>query len=284
MKHILVTGANGQLGRDLVRVLSGSHSMVGCSHQDMDVTRADETRELTLEVAPDVIIHAAAFTDVDKAESEVDAAFRVNALGARNVAVAASLVGARMVHISTDYVFDGMSGRPYTEFDAPRPINVYGQSKLAGEQLVRVLCPNHIVVRTSWLYGEHGDNFVRTMLRLAADGGPVRAVSDRFGTPTWTCELARQIGRLIEGDVRGTYHCSAGGGCSRFEFAVEIMNAFSVECAVLPATSDEFRDRAVRPVNSVLRNYVLELEGRDEMLEWQTALHAFAAQEMRKEV
>ena len=280
---VLVTGAKGQLGYDLVEVLGSAYRVVPASRVDFDITDVKATMEFIKEVEPDIVIHAAAFTDVDACESLPDKAFRVNALGARNVAIAAREVGAKLFYISTDYVFDGTKKGPYIEIDSPNPINVYGKSKLLGEQLVKEQLNRFFIIRIAWLYGPKGKNFVKTMLNLAQEKEELQVVNDQRGTPTYTKDLARQIMELIPTELYGTYHCTNQGSCTWYEFALEIFRQAGLGVKVKPVTSEEFPRPAKRPKNSVLENYMLKLEGLDIMPPWEESLEKFM-KAIKKEV
>ena len=222
-----------------------------------------------------MVIHAAAFTNVDGCESDPDTAYRANGLGTRNVAVAADEAGAAVAYVSTDYVFDGSQDDPYTEFDRPNPINVYGRSKLAGEIFVREFCRRYWIVRTSWLFGKHGKNFVQTFLRLARENDEIRVVNDQIGSPTYTRHLAAKIAEIVSSSRFGTYHVTNAGSCSWFQFAQEILRLRPARARVIPVASSEYATPAQRPKNSVLRNYVLQLEGMSLAERWEGALAAY---------
>lgn len=281
--RVLITGAGGQLGSDLVRVLGGSYEVIPVTRAEFDVADFETTLGFCREARPDVIVHSAAFTDVDGCESRQDEAFVVNGLGARNVAIAAREVDAKLFYISTDYVFDGKKEGPYLEFDRPNPLNVYGRSKLLGEQFVKEQMQRFFILRTGWLYGAKGKNFVKTILRLAQEQGELQVVNDQRGTPTWTEDLARQIERLIPLDSYGTYHCTSQGSCTWYEFALEVLKLSGLPAKVRPVTTEEFPRAAKRPKNSVLDNYMLRLQGLDIMPPWRESLGRFM-KKVEKEV
>jgi len=272
---ILITGAVGQLGSDLMKVLGDNWQIIPASRADFDITNPERTMDFIENAEPDVIVHAAAYTDVDGCESQQDKAFAVNGLGARNVAIAAREVEAKLFYISTDYVFDGTKEEPYLEFDQPHPINVYGQSKLWGEEFVKEQLHKFFIIRTAWLYGLNGRNFVKTMLKLAEGKEEIQVVNDQRGTPTWTEDLARQIKELIPTELYGTYHCTSQGSCTWYEFALEIFKQAGLNVKVKPVSSKEFPRPAKRPKNSVLENYMLKLEGLDIMPPWEESLERF---------
>lgn len=271
---ILLTGANGMLGRDVMARLGSRHQVLPYPRQALDIADPEAVRAAVAAARPEGVINCAAFTDVDGAEQRREEAFKINGLGARNVAVAAQAVGARMVHVSTDYVFDGAAPEPYTEFEPTGPLNVYGLSKLAGEEEVRVHAPRHFIVRSSWLYGAHGRNFVWTILGAARQRDRLEVVDDQVGTPTWTADLARVIGDLIETEAYGTYHASAEGSCSWYAFTREILRLKGMQTPVAPVTTDRFPRPARRPARSVLRNLCLDALGIG-MRPWQEALAEF---------
>lgn len=273
---VLITGASGQLGADLVKVLRDSgYQVIPVDCADFDITDLEATVRFITTAQPDAVVHSAAFTEVDACESEREKAFAVNGLGARNVAIAARKVDAKLFYISTDYVFDGLKGEPYFEFDRPNPLNVYGRSKLWGEELVKQQTQKFFIVRTAWLYGRTGKNFVKTMLMLGKEKKELQVVNDQRGTPTYTEDLALQIKELLPTELYGTYHCSSQGFCTWYEFAVEIFRQAGLSVKVEPVTTEEFRRPAKRPKNSVLENFALKLEGLDIMPHWKESLEKF---------
>lgn len=276
---IALLGANGQLAFDLARTLV-NHDVVPLTRADFDVTDSASMWDALKAAAPDAIINTTAFHRVDDCESAVDEAFRVNALAVFNMATAAARLDARLVHISTDYVFDGEARRPYVESDAPGPLSVYANSKLAGEYFVRSQAPEHLLIRTCGLYGVAGSsgkggNFVETMLRKAAAGDEIRVVSDQVVTPTPTAELASQILILLEGDHRGLVHCSAEGSCSWFEFAQAIFELSGVEARLEPTTGAFHKTPARRPAYSVLANHRLNEAALNRMPHWREGLAGY---------
>lgn len=276
---VLLIGANGQLGSDLAKAL-GSHEVIPATHQNFDVAHFAQVQAEVRRLQPEVIINTAAFHKVDVCEAEIDSAFRVNAVGVRNLALAAREVDAALVHFSTDYVFEGNLRRPLTESDETNPINAYGVSKLAGEKLARYLCPKSFVIRTCGLYGHAGSsgkggNFVETMLKKAAAGEPIRVVNDQILTPTSTRELARKVSQLILTDKFGLYHITSNGQCSWFEFAGQIFETARVRAQLSPTTSAEFQTPARRPAYSVLENARLKELAMDDLKDWREALREY---------
>ena len=273
---LLVTGAAGMLGRDVMLAAGNAgHDVVGFGHNALDVTDAAAVTAKLGQERPDVVIHCAAWTDVDGAEEGEEEAMAVNGAGAGNAAAAAAAVGASVVYVSSDYVFDGAKGAPYVETDQPAPLSAYGRAKLAGEEATAAANKRHFIVRSSWLFGIGGGNFVETMLRLAADHGEVLVVRDQVGSPTYTWHLAHGIVRLIEGVEFGIHHMAAAGACSWYEFAREIFDQAKVECRVLSATTEMLGRPAPRPAYSALasqREHVIELPS------WQDGLAGYLAQ------
>jgi dTDP-4-dehydrorhamnose reductase len=277
--RVLITGANGQLGTDLCQVLKAVE-VIPLTHGDVEITDMNSVEAAFTRHRPDVVINTAAYVRVDDCETEPDKAFLVNALGARNVAVVCQEIGAKLVHISTDYVFGGESEprtTPYTEFDLPIPPNLYGKSKLEGENLVRHLCTRHFIIRSSGLFGVagasgKGGNFVETMLRLAKERNELRVVNDQVFSPTCTKDLAKKIAQLINTEYYGIFHITNRGTCSWYEFAREIIRLSGLKTPVIPITSDQYPQKARRPSFSVLDNYHLMLLKMDDMRSWQEAL------------
>jgi dTDP-4-dehydrorhamnose reductase len=273
---VLVTGAAGMLGRDVMLAAGNAgHDVVGFGRAELDVTDpAVLAKKFELE-RPDVVINCAAWTDVDGAEQAEQAAFAVNGTGAGNVAAAAAAVGAGVVYVSSDYVFDGAKGAAYVESDQVAPLSAYGRTKLAGEEATAAANKRHFVVRSAWLFGIGGPNFVETMLRLAGDHGEVLVVRDQVGSPTYTWHLAYGIVRLIEGIEYGIHHMAAAGQCSWYEFAREIFEQAKVECKVLSIATEEFGRPAPRPPFSALTS---QREHAIRLPSWQDGLAGYLAQ------
>lgn len=285
--RVVIIGANGQLGSDLVRVLSNSEfvirncEVVPLAHADMEVADFESVKEVLSRDQPDYVINTAAFHNVPACEKQPEWPFSVNAIGAWNVARVCAGLGAALVHISTDYVFDGEKKSPYVEDDLPRPLNVYGVSKLSGEHLIRYTLERHFIIRTSGLYGMYpcrakgGENFVELMLRLAREREELRVVNDEVLTPTYTLDLARQIALLMQTRHYGLYHASSGGQCSWHEFARAVFDLTGTAVNLQPTTADEFPRPVRRPAYSVLENRALKELGLDRMRPWQDALGAY---------
>jgi len=276
---ILVTGANGQLGQELVRLPARPDiEIAGFGRDELDVTDPEQCRNVIGSYKPEVVIHCAAYTKVDQAESEPDEAYRVNADGTRNAALAAEQIGAKFVYISTDYVFDGKANAPYRENDRPAPQSVYGKSKLAGEQWVQSLSSRYFIVRTSWVYGKYGSNFVKTMLRLAEERDRLKVVSDQVGSPTYTLDLAQFLLELGQTDHYGIFHASNTGACSWYEFAKAIFEERGMTVQVEPCTTAEFPRPAPRPAYSVLDHGAIRAHGLKPLRPWREALRSFLQQ------
>ena len=273
---VLVTGAAGMLGRDVMLAAGNAgHDVVGFGRNELDVGDADAVSAKFEGERPGVVINCAAWTDVDGAEGSEEAATAVNGGGAGNVAAAAAVVEAPVLYVSSDYVFDGSKGTPYVETDQTAPLSAYGRSKLAGEEATRAANKRHFIVRSAWLFGTGGPNFVETMLRLAADHGEVLVVRDQVGSPTYTWHLAYGIVRLIEGVEYGIHHMAAAGACSWYEFAREIFDQAKVECKVMSATTEMLGRPAPRPPYSALKS---QREHAIELPSWQDGLAAYLAQ------
>jgi dTDP-4-dehydrorhamnose reductase len=269
---IVVLGADSQLGSDFVRLLAPTVQVVPLTLADLDVTDRSGVKQALASARPDVVLNCAGYMVVDKAESEPETAYRVNVLGARNVAQEARRVGARVVYFSTDYVFDGAASDPYVE-DAPTgPLSVYGTTKLLGEQATREANPDHLICRLAWLYGPTGHNFVRTVLHLAREKDVLRIVDDQTGSPTFTEDIVHQVLTLITDGASGTYHCVNTGHATWYEYASSIVRACGVDIPVVPIRTVDYPAPARRPVFSVLADHNLDLEGLNVMRPWQEAL------------
>ncbi len=256
MKKILLVGANGMFGLDAALIFSAAgYQVIKAVRDDFDITNLSQVEKFFSDKTFDFVINAAAYTKVDDAEKEQDLAFAVNSIGAKNIALASAQKNIPIIFISTDYVFDGEKTSPYFPSDAVNPKTVYGASKLAGEENVRAVNTRHFIVRTSWLYGKYGKNFVDTMLNIAKNQKQLKVVNDQFGCPTWTCDLANGIKKLIESDMQfGTYQICGKGTTSWFEFAKKIFEFAGVDVEVLPVTTAEFPRPAPRPKFSAMDN------------------------------
>ena len=271
---ILVVGANGMLGRDLMALL-GERGR-GVDIPDIDITSLESVLRVVSTFKPEVVINCAAYTDVDGCESNVETAMTVNGEGVGYLAMACRDCNAVLVQISTDYVFDGGKGTPYGVDDPPCPLSIYGESKLAGE-MNAAFCPDHLIVRTQWLYGIHGKNFVETMLRLGAEKDELAVVDDQIGSPTWTVDLARAIMALVDTGCRGTYHAANGEYCSWNEFAKTIFAESGLNVTVKPQSTSELNRAARRPLYSTLDCARLVSDTGFQPQSWRTALKGYLA-------
>jgi len=269
--RLLITGSGGQLGHDLLEIFHGS-TVTGLDHQSLDISDRAAVEAAVAAIEPSWVINAAAYNDVDRAETDAGRAFAVNGAGPGYLAEAARRAGAGIVHISTDYVFDGHKGSAYVEDDTPNPLSVYGRSKLEGEQRVLNSGASACVLRTAWLYGAHGKNFVKTIRSAAAAGGPLRVVADQVGSPTWTRHLAQAMSGLMQSAARGLFHVVNAGQCSRYQMAQAIVGG-AVE--VIPITSAESNRPAPRPPNSALRSARWQQTGLPALVDWEVALASF---------
>jgi dTDP-4-dehydrorhamnose reductase len=271
--RILVTGARGMLGRDLCEALSREHEVVGVDIEDTDITVPEEAGRLVKRVVPALVVHCAAYTEVDDSEINRETAFLVNGEATKRVALACREVGAAIVYLSTDYVFDGSADLPYVETDTPSPLGVYGASKLAGEAAVREIVPESFVIRTSWLFGLHGRNFVDTIIRLGQDRQTLEVVSDQVGSPTFTRDLSAALTRVVGSDKFGTYHVANSGNCSWFTFAQEILRVWgNADTRVVPIDSERSGRRAKRPPMSVLDTSLFRATFGVALRHWKEAL------------
>jgi dTDP-4-dehydrorhamnose reductase len=276
--RILVTGAKGMLGMDLIPILEREgHQVTATDLDELDITVAPQIKKAVIEGAPDMIIDCAAYTQVDKAEEEPHRAFWINEKGTENIALVCRDLGVDLCYISTDYVFNGEKKGPYAPDDKTNPINIYGASKLAGENAIRKTWNKHYIIRTSWLYGENGKNFVNTILEMAKKQDEIRVVDDQMGSPTWTVSLARAMSKLIVTGKYGIYHVTdeTEGGISWFRFAQEVVKIAHLDCQVVPIKSSEIFRPARRPKNSVLDITLIQKVIGEEMNRWKKSLHLF---------
>jgi dTDP-4-dehydrorhamnose reductase len=279
---VAVVGSNGQLGSDLMSAFSGNGDVpCALTHSDIEICNLDSVLRALGGIQPQVIINTAAMHHVENCEREPAKAFEVNALGPRNLAMVARDLSAVLIHVSTDYVFDGSKASPYTEADNPQPLSAYGVTKLAGEHFVRATIPRHFIVRTSGLYGKSpcrakgGLNFIDLMLKLAKERGEVRVVDSEIVSPTSTAELAQQMVQLSRSDCYGLYHATAEGSCSWYEFAREIFTIADVSVRLKVAAPGEFPAKVARPTYSVLENRALKSRGLNVFRPWRDALHEY---------
>ncbi|CUP16420.1 MULTISPECIES: dTDP-4-dehydrorhamnose reductase [Clostridium] len=289
---ILITGSNGQLGNELQKIVSTGKAEIGAVSEEiknaevfamdvdiLDITNLEQVKKVLNEVKPDVVINCAAATNVDGCEANQDLAFKINSLGPRNLAMVAEELGAKIVQVSTDYVFSGVGEAPLKECDLVAPVSVYGKTKLLGEEFVRDFSTKYYIVRTAWLYGYVGHNFVYTMMKLGKDRDTLNVVNDQLGNPTHANDLAYHILKLIQTEEYGVYHCTGKGECSWYNFASEIMKLSGRNCTVNPCTSEEYKsmypNSADRPAYSSLDNMMLRCTIGDEMRDWKDALKIF---------
>lgn len=285
MKKILVTGCNGQLGRAIRKEYAASDVefintdvVEGEGVVSLDITDVDAVLKLVRAEKPDVIINCAAHTNVDKCEEQWDLAYKINAIGPRNLSIAATEADAKMIHVSTDYVFEGNGTRPYTEFDAPNPVSAYGKTKLEGENFVKEFVKKHFILRTAWLYGD-GKNFVKTMLALAENHDELNVVCDQVGTPTSAVELAKMIHYLEGTENYGTFHATCEGDTNWADFAEAIFKRAGKNVKVNHVTSKQYKEMnpasANRPAYSILEDYMIKLTSDFVMADWQDALDVY---------
>jgi dTDP-4-dehydrorhamnose reductase len=276
---VLVTGAKGQLGRDVVTAFTNIHAdCLGAGKRELDITDERQTKTWITGHRPDVVVHCAAYTAVDRAEEDRDNCRAVNVLGTRYVAQACAATAAKMIYISTDYVFDGKGERPFEVDDQPSPLNYYGTTKYDGELEVRKLLSNYFIVRISWVFGAGGNNFVKTMLRLGKEKEQLSVVADQIGSPTYTADLARLIVDMAHTDRYGIYHATNEGYCSWYEFAREIFKLNGLDVVVKPIPTTEYPTKAVRPHNSRLSKRSLDEGGFARLPAWQDALKRYLLQ------
>ena len=279
MKKIIVTGCNGQLGREINRFYNGRDDIdfINTDVDELDITNIEAVMKLAKEVKPYAIVNCAAYTAVDACETNRDLAFKVNVLGPRNLSIAASETGAKIVHISTDYVFDGTKNTPYYEFDELCPKSVYGVTKAQAEEMVKQFANRYFILRTAWLYGD-GKNFVKTMLRLSETNDIVKVVGDQFGTPTSAAELVKGIDSLLFTDNYGLFHATCEGSCNWAEFAEEIFKLTGKKTKVQKITTQEYNAPANRPAHSILENYMFKMTNGYIFADWKDAIREYINQ------
>jgi dTDP-4-dehydrorhamnose reductase len=285
---ILITGSRGQVGSQLINILNKGRSeigensyqvrnaeFIGKTSKELDISNFDEVCSVFYKIMPDVVINAAAYTNVDGCETNADLAFRVNAYGARNLALACEEIGAKLVHISTDYVFSGEGNKAFNEGDIPAPRSVYGKSKITGDNFVREFSSKHFIVRPSWVYGYSGKNFVYTIMNTGRDKDSLKVVNDQRGNPTNAEDLCHHILKLISTEKYGVYHCAGHGDCTWYEFACKIIELAKIQCTITPCSTYEYPTPTKRPTYSSLDNARLRSTVGDEMRNWEEALKAF---------
>jgi len=277
---IILLGSSGQLGKEFEKFLLEKENVElhAFSHSELDVLDLMKIQNKFYEISPDVVINCAAYTKVDQAEVEQSLVYQVNAIGAKNVSFASFKINAKVVYFSTDYVFDGLKGAPYNEFDKPNPVSLYGKSKLMGEIYTKEHNPNHLILRISWLYGIDGSNFVKTIIRLSKEKSELRVVNDQVGTPTYALDVVKQTWQLIQKDSIGLYHSANIGQTTWFEFAKRIVEKLNLNAKIIPIKTDEFPALAKRPSFSVLDNYLLKIENKNIIRKWEEAFDDFINQ------
>ncbi|WP_142413360.1 dTDP-4-dehydrorhamnose reductase [Hathewaya massiliensis] len=285
---ILITGAGGQLATEVCRVLKLQKSSLGAipkellntsivplNKSELDISNLSMVEAVLKEVKPDVVINCAAYTKVDLCESESNLAFKVNSLGPRNLAIICEQIGAKLVHISTDYVFSGEGNTPFKEYHKVDPKSVYGKTKLLGEEYVREFSSRYFIIRTSWLYGKSGKNFVYTIIKNGREKGKLKVVNDQVGSPTNCEDLAYHILKLLATKEYGIYNCAGKGPCTWYDFACKIIQFSGIDCEVSPCSTGEFPTVAERPKYSYLENQMLKCTIGDNMRTWEEALKDF---------
>lgn len=281
---ILVTGVSGQLGFDVVRVGNKyGFEMYGTGSKELDITNKENVCEYINKVKPDIIVHCAAYTAVDKAEDYKEDCYDVNTNGTKYLAEAAKQIDAKFIYISTDYVFDGLGDAPFTEADIPNPIGQYGITKFEGENVVRSLLEKYFIVRISWVFGLNGNNFIKTMLRLSKTREELNVVGDQFGSPTYTVDLSHLLLQMAQTKKYGIYHASNEGFCSWAEFSQEIFNQANKTVKVHSITTEEYPTKAIRPKNSRMSKQKLVDAGFNQLPTWENALSRYLV-ELEKEV
>ena len=294
-KKILVVGAKGQLGLEFLELIKQKNSEIGKTPEfyedlevkgfsalELDITKKEDVFSLIKKEKPYAVVNCAAFTNVDLCETKKEIAFKVNSIGPRNLAIACENEKAKLIHISTDYVFDGKSDEKKLEWDAINPQSVYGKSKALAEQYVKNFCSRWFILRTSWLYGKYGTNFVKTIVKAGKEKGVLNVVKDQFGSPTNALDLAFAILKLIPTKEYGIFHCSGNGECSWFEFACQIVKSFKIKATVNHCLTKDFKRAAKRPKFSVLENFMLKLTVGDCFRDWKNALNSFAKENINK--
>lgn len=273
---LLVIGCDGQLGKEITKILSqkNTYEFIGTNKKDLDICNFKEVDDFILKHKFDVVINCAAYTKVDLCESNKEKAFLVNSFAAKNIALSCEKIGAKLVYISTDYVFNGKKEGSYYESDKINPLSIYGKSKALGEIYTKMFSSKYFIIRTAWLYGD-GNNFVKTMLNLSKTKDSISVVNDQFGSPTSTKDLANCILNLITTENYGIYHGTCNGYCSWYDFACKIFEFKNINIKVNPITSNEYKCDAIRPLNSVLYNQMLKFNNMDNFRDWQDALEEY---------
>jgi len=285
---ILITGGKGQLGTEIFTCFQNKKTEIGTPSilleknevtsidlDVLDITDLSQVMDYFQKNQFDCIINCAAYTNVDKCEEDIETAFKVNAIGPRNLAMAAEKIGAKLIHISTDYIFSGEGAQPFVEWDTPAPQSIYGKTKALGERYVSEFCSRYFIIRTAWLYGYYGNNFVKTIMRVAKEQGEIKVVDDQRGNPTNAADLAHHILKLASTEEYGIYHGTGTGECSWYDFATKIVEFANIKAKVNPCTTDEFPRPAKRPAYSSLENMMFKVINGDEFRQWEEALKIF---------
>ncbi|OGL42346.1 MAG: dTDP-4-dehydrorhamnose reductase [Candidatus Schekmanbacteria bacterium RIFCSPHIGHO2_02_FULL_38_11] len=272
---VLLLGAKGMLGSEIAMCLKSSFNVIPYGKEELDITNEFLTRNKIKEISPEIVINTAAYTDVEGCERNSEHAFKVNAHGVKNIAESCREFGSKIVHISTDYIFDGTKKPPYDEDDQPNPLNVYGKSKLEGENFIKKTCENFLIIRSEWLYGMRGRNFVSFVIDTAAKENKLKIVNDQVGSPTYTKDLSEAIRALLKKDCKGIYNAANSGKCSWYEFARKIKEFKKIRTEILPIASDESNRVAKRPANSVLNCNKLKTNTGFVFRNWTEALKEF---------
>lgn len=279
---ILILGGSGMLGSECKDILSKDHEVISPQRKNVDIISWDRVIESLQEISPDVVLNCVGFTDVDACETEDFLVRKINIEGPRNLAQGCARFESKLLHVSSDYIFDGekMMPQPYFEDDTPNPVSVYGKSKIESETAVRENSPNYVIVRTGWLYGMNGKNFIKSIISQAVMNKRkvLKVVEDQFGSPTWTYRLALQIREILDGDLRGTCHATSEGYCSRFECAQYVVNKLNLKALLEPCSMEDFKSAAKRPVNCLLENRRLKKQGINIMPNWKEDLEIFLDQ------
>ena len=278
---ILLTGGTGQLGSDCIKVFGDRFQVISMGSKDLDITDEAAVNRIMNDVVPDIVVNCAAFTRVDDCETERELAWKVNVKGPKNLAKASRKFNAKLIHISTDYVFDGLRKvpAPYVETDGTSPLSYYGLTKLEGEKAVREITENHVILRTAWVYGIAGKNFLKTMLKLALKDPQreIKVVNDQFGSPTWSFRLAQQMEKIMLENGQGTYHATSEGYCTWYQLATDFFARMKITHPFLPCTTEEYPTPAKRPANSILENARLKESGLQVMKSWEEDLDQFVS-------
>ncbi|HPD18435.1 MAG TPA: dTDP-4-dehydrorhamnose reductase [Candidatus Goldiibacteriota bacterium] len=273
--RILVFGGTGLLGTDIVKILKEGNDVIALGSADVDVSKLDTVMHSIDMHKPDLVINCAAISDVDKCEENAELSYKVNAIGPKNVAICCNKIKSRLLHISTDYVFDGNKNSPYTEFDEPNPISIYGRTKLVGEEFIKMISSNFLIIRTAWLFGERRNHFVDYVIKSLYNGDEIIAVKDMTSSPTFSYDVAEMIKELIETNEVGVFHICNKGYCSRVELVEEIEKITKKHTNVTVVNQSQWKRPAKRPVFSALRNYHLELIDKDNIPGWRDALKRY---------